>query len=121
MTVRIVNGQALETLKGLGDCSVDALVTDPPAGIGFMGKDWDDYRRPHNAADVGRDNMQWLCRLITPPGGLVLDPFMGSGTTGIAASREGFSFIGIEQDAHYCEIAERRICDDSPLFSKVER
>jgi hypothetical protein len=39
--------------------------------------------------------MRWLCRLVTPPGGTVLDPFTGSGTTGIAALREGFAFIGI--------------------------
>lgn len=55
--------------------------------------------------------MRWLCRLITPPGGIVLDPFMGSGTTGIAAVQEGFEFIGIEMNAEYYEIAERRIKD----------
>lgn len=53
--------------------------------------------------------MRWLCRLITPPGGLVLDPFCGSGSTGIAAALEGFSFIGYELDAEYVEIAEARI------------
>jgi len=55
------------------------------------------------------DLMRWLCRLVTPPGGIVLDPFMGSGTTGIAALREGFSFVGCEQDAGYFDIAARRI------------
>ena len=53
--------------------------------------------------------MRYLCRLITPPNGTVLDPFMGSGTTGIACVREGFDFIGIEQDTEYMEIAKRRI------------
>lgn len=53
--------------------------------------------------------MRWLCRLITPPGGRVLDPFMGSGTTGCAAILEGFKFIGIEQNLEYCEIAKHRI------------
>jgi len=53
--------------------------------------------------------MQYLCRLITPPGGIILDPFMGSGSTGKAAVREGFRFIGIEQDAKYFAIAEQRI------------
>lgn len=53
--------------------------------------------------------MRWLVRLVTPPGGVVLDPFMGSGTTGIAAFMEGFDFIGIEQEAEYAAIAERRI------------
>ena len=53
--------------------------------------------------------MQYLCRLITPPGGLVLDPFMGSGSTGKGAVLEGFRFVGIEQDAEYIEIARPRI------------
>lgn len=53
--------------------------------------------------------MQWLCRLITPVGGVVLDPFMGSGSTGKAAIREGFDFVGVEQSAEYFEIAKRRV------------
>jgi site-specific DNA-methyltransferase (adenine-specific) len=53
--------------------------------------------------------MRWLVRLVTPPGGIVLDPFAGSGTTGCAAALEGFQFIGIEREAEYVEIAERRI------------
>lgn len=53
--------------------------------------------------------MRHLVRLITPKGGLVLDPFAGSGTTGIAAMLEGMRFIGIEKDDHYCEIARARI------------
>lgn len=53
--------------------------------------------------------MRWLVRLVTPPGGTVLDPFCGSGSTGIAATMEGFNFIGIEQNAEYAEIARRRI------------
>ena len=55
------------------------------------------------------DLMAYLCRLVTPPGGIVLDPFMGSGSTGKAAMREGFDFIGIEKDAGYFAIAQRRI------------
>jgi DNA modification methylase len=53
--------------------------------------------------------MQWLTRLVTPPAGTTLDPFMGSGTTGIAATLERLHFIGIEQDPHYATIAETRI------------
>jgi DNA modification methylase len=53
--------------------------------------------------------MQWLCRLVTPAGGTVLDPFMGSGSTGKACVREGFNFVGIEGEAEYLEIARRRI------------
>ena len=55
------------------------------------------------------DLMAYLCRLVTPPGGIVLDPFMGSGSTGKAAMREGFDFIGIEKDAGYFAIAQKRI------------
>jgi len=53
--------------------------------------------------------MEYLCRLITPPGGTVFDPFMGSGSTGKAATEEGFGFIGIEIDKGYFEIAKQRI------------
>ena len=53
--------------------------------------------------------MRWLCRLITPPGGIILDPFMGSGSTGIAAIEEKFRFIGIEREDAYFEIAKKRI------------
>lgn len=53
--------------------------------------------------------MQYLVRLVTPPNGIVLDPFCGSGTTGVACKLEGFNFVGIEQDAEYCKIAEARI------------
>lgn len=55
------------------------------------------------------DLMRYLCRLVTPPGGLILDPFMGSGSTGKAAILEGFRFIGIEREAEYLEIAQARI------------
>jgi site-specific DNA-methyltransferase (adenine-specific) len=53
--------------------------------------------------------MRWLVRLITPPDGAILDPFTGSGTTGIAAALEGFQFIGVEREAEYAAIAEARI------------
>ena len=53
--------------------------------------------------------MAYLCRLITPPQGVVLDPYMGSGSTGKAAIREGFSFVGIELDPDYYEIAKARV------------
>ena len=53
--------------------------------------------------------MQYLVRLVTPPNGTVLDPFMGSGSTGKACAYEGFDFIGIDQSAEYVEIAKARI------------
>ena len=53
--------------------------------------------------------MAYLCRLITPTGGVVLDPYMGSGSTGKAAVREGFSFVGCELDEDYFQIAKSRV------------
>lgn len=53
--------------------------------------------------------MAYLCRLVTPPGGLVLDPFMGSGPTGKAAVIEGFQFVGIEREPEYFNISRARI------------
>lgn len=53
--------------------------------------------------------MEWLVTLVTPPGGVVLDPFMGSGTTGVAAVHKGFRFVGIEREDEYLAIARARI------------
>ena len=53
--------------------------------------------------------MTWLVRLITPPGGVVLDPFMGSGSTGLACLKCGFDFIGIEREEEYIKIARARL------------
>jgi len=76
---------------------------------------------PRNRSNTARRNhhptvkpialMRYLVRLVTPPGGVVLDPFTGSGTTGIAAIREHAEFIGIEQSADYIEIAYNRIAE----------
>ncbi|HEY4894755.1 MAG TPA: site-specific DNA-methyltransferase, partial [Solirubrobacteraceae bacterium] len=53
--------------------------------------------------------MRWLVKLVTPPGGLVLDPFTGSGTTGCAALIEGFDFIGIEREPESVDISCARL------------
>jgi site-specific DNA-methyltransferase (adenine-specific) len=67
------------------------------------------------------DLMRYLCRLVTPPGGVVLDPFMGSGSTGKAAMLEGFGFIGIEREADYVKIARARInAATPPLLQAME-
>lgn len=63
----------------------------------------------HHPTVKPTDLMRYLCRLVTPPNGIVLDPFMGSGSTGKAAALEGFSFIGIEREAEYVAIAQARI------------
>ncbi len=95
------------------------LVTADPYGQ-HRGRrmDGNDTRIDGKPPAVGRndhptvkptDLMAYLCRLVTPPGGTVLDPFMGSGSTGKGAIREGFNFIGVERDAHFMRIARARI------------
>lgn len=61
--------------------------------------------------------MEYLIKLITPPSGLVLDPFMGSGSTGVAAKSLGFKFIGIELQKEYFEISKKRVVN----FLKSEK
>jgi DNA modification methylase len=65
------------------------------------------------------DLMRYLVRLVTPPGGVVLDPFMGSGSTGKAAVLEGFGFIGIEREEQYVEIARARIEAARPVMGML--
>jgi site-specific DNA-methyltransferase (adenine-specific) len=78
-------------------------------------------RGNHHPTVKPTDLMRYLCRLVTPPGGVVLDPFTGSGSTGKAATLEGFRFIGIEREAEYVEIAKARIAavdaGAGPLFA----
>jgi len=79
--------------------------------------DWDDVTKRwisqpkanHHPTVKPTDLMRYLCRLVTPPQGVVLDPFMGSGSTGKAAVLEGFDFIGIDMTPEYVKIAEARI------------
>jgi DNA modification methylase len=68
------------------------------------------------------DLMQWLCRLVTPPGGTILDPFAGTGTTGEAAWRECFNAVLIEREAEYCADIARRmaLCVEGPLVRAHE-
>ena len=63
--------------------------------------------------------MRWLCRLVTPPGGIVLDPFAGSGTTGQAARNEGFASILIEREAEYVEDIRCRLGFSTPAPADV--
>lgn len=75
-------------------------------------------RNNHHPTVKPTSLMQYLVRLVTPAGGTVLDPFMGSGSTGKACAYEGFNFIGIDQSAEYVEIARARI--DFALAHKEE-
>ena len=100
-----LDGVAERVVSVFGDLTDGKKSTKPPAN--------------HHPTVKPTDLMRWLCRLITPPGGIVLDPFMGSGSTLKAAELEGFSAIGIELEAEYIEIARRRIAADAPLFAEV--
>lgn len=71
--------------------------------------DWPARNGNHHPTVKPTDLMAYLCRLVTPAGGTVLDPFMGSGSTGKAAIREGFGFIGCELSPEYAAIAQARI------------
>jgi site-specific DNA-methyltransferase (adenine-specific) len=98
-------------------CDGLALVTHQSGMGGAMPVDDDGNARDRFKAQSRNHHptvkptalMQYLCRLVTPPGGTVLDPFAGSGSTGKAAALEGFRFIGIEREAEYVEIARARI------------
>jgi site-specific DNA-methyltransferase (adenine-specific) len=75
---------------------------------GKKDRDLDEHGNVHPTVKP-TDLMRYLCRLVTQSGGTVLDPFMGSGTTGKAAMLDGFDFIGCEMDEQYYKIAEARI------------
>jgi site-specific DNA-methyltransferase (adenine-specific) len=85
----------------------------PTMGNGIGGKEHDPQtatpKRNVHPCVKHTQLMRYLCRLITPPDGLILDPFMGSGSTGKAAILEGFRFVGIDKEPEYVEIAKARI------------
>jgi site-specific DNA-methyltransferase (adenine-specific) len=86
----------------------------PTMGNGIGGREHDPadtkaYRRNHHPTVKPLDLMRHLVRLVTPTGGTVLDPFLGSGTTALAAEMEGFGWVGIEKEAEYVAIAEARL------------
>jgi site-specific DNA-methyltransferase (adenine-specific) len=74
-----------------------------------MFKDRETLKRNFHPTVKPTDLMRYLCRMVTPTGGIVLDPFTGSGSTGRGAVLEGFRFIGCEMDADYITIAKARI------------
>ena len=91
-------GECVDRVEG------SAGMESPRAGAGRTSGS-----RNHHPTVKPTDLMRYLCRLVTPPSGIVLDPFMGSGSTGKAAMLEGFAFVGIEREAEYIEIAKARI------------
>ena len=188
MTTQLILGDCLDVMRGMADNSVEAVITDPPYGLGFRNKEWDafipmwiaearriapivmfttapttlwDYPRPdwvncwyreasNSRTAAGGFNhwspvviygkvkfpvdsiklhaiqhaypkgfphpspkpvilMRWLIENGTDQGATVFDPFMGSGTTGVACVQTGRNFIGVEIDPDYYALAERRI------------
>jgi DNA modification methylase len=83
---------------------------------------WDPRKNNHPTVKP-TDLMRYLCTLVTPPGGTVLDPFMGSGSTGKGAAREDFHFVGIEKDPEYFKIAQARLVHayDKGIMNYVRR
>lgn len=73
------------------------------------GAQWQSGVRNHHPTVKSIALMRWLCRLITPPGGIVLDLFAGSGTTGLAALAEGLRFVGVEREAEFVDVAAGRL------------
>lgn len=83
-----------------------AGMNSPRAGAGRTSG-----RRNNHPTVKPTELMRYLCRLVTPPNGLILDPFTGSGSTGKAALLEGFRFVGVECEEAYCRIAAARLGD----------
>lgn len=98
--------RASSSMSGRRDCSEVDWKTDNNVTGRFVTQ-----RRNHHPTVKPTDLMRYLCRLVTPLNGTVLDPFMGSGSTGKAAMMEGFQFIGIEREKDYIGIAEARIAN----------
>jgi len=108
--------RAKRTVNVLGDFSGSRHGAEPRGDAGSAARffysakaDADDRIGSKHPTVKPVDLMQWLCRLVTPPGGVVLEPFAGSGSTGEAAWREGFRAVLVEREAQYCEDIARRM------------
>ena len=115
MTARLIEGDciaAMQRMALLGE-TVHAVVTDPPYELGFMGKRWD-------STGIAFQAQTWrLCFDLLPPGGVVLDPFAGSGTTGAAALAEGMDAMLIEAEAEYQADIRRRLGLETPEWADL--
>jgi len=97
-------GQSGGALKALSEGKTEYQTTNASTGLNTIKK----YKNNHPTVKP-ISLMRYLCRLVTPAGGIVLDPFAGSGSTGCGAVLEGFYFKGIELESDYCKISEVRI------------
>jgi DNA modification methylase len=99
-----LDGMPTKTWKEQGFRDNDTTHLSPRAGAGRIS-----VNQNHHPTVKPIKLMRYLIKLITPPKGIVLDPFMGSGSTGVAAMKENFEFIGIEREDEYYKIAFQRI------------
>lgn len=98
-TNKIYCGDNLEIIKRLDDCTIDLTVTSPPY----------DNLREYNGYSWNFEALAQQLYRVTKEGDVVLDMFMGSGTTAIACINTNRNYIGFELDKHYCDIANERI------------
>ena len=96
--------EGLDMLSDKQNCGSYQFGTDSS----LDGKSTKDRKNNHPTVKP-TELMKYLCKLVTPPNGIILDPFMGSGSTGKAALQEGFKFVGIEMNKEYFDIANMRI------------
>ncbi len=112
-------GKDRAELTGRAPGSAGLVGSDGSGNNPYTGANWKKPTRNHHPTVKPVKLMRWLCVLVgCQPGSLIIDPFTGSGTTGIAALRAGFRFLGMERDPEYVEIARARIRGDSPLFNQ---
>jgi site-specific DNA-methyltransferase (adenine-specific) len=104
--------------EGIGGSDAPAVSSEATMRDREMA-DWKERNGNHHPTVKPTELMAYLCRLITPPGGVILDPFMGSGSTGKAALREGFRFIGVDMTPEYVEIAEARIRYEAERIARL--
>lgn len=118
MTVRILIGDVHDWIAELADESVHCIVTDPPFGQTSLA--WDQWPagRAEHPTQKPIATVLPLIKYSCSPGGVVFDPFAGSGTVGIAAQRLGHDCILGERNPKYAELSQRRIdADAGSLFA----
>ena len=118
--------KASRSERNAGCDAIDARPQDPTRDVDAPGGN-----NPRNRGAAARVNshptvkpvalMRWLVRMVTPPGGVVLDPFCGSGTTLVAAIEEGFDCVGVEREAEYVAIIEARVAAAQQRPQRVEK
>jgi site-specific DNA-methyltransferase (adenine-specific) len=106
--------------EGIGGSNTPAVETEATMRERETA-DWQERNGNHHPTVKPTDLMAYLCRLVTPPGGLVCDPFMGSGSTGKAAIREGFRFVGVDMTPEYVAIAKARIQFEIDCIEDAQR